>query len=304
MSQRGNPLVGVVVLNWNLPGDTIRCVRSVVESKYAPLHPMVVDNASSDDSVARIRAAFPELELVCSEANRGYTGGNNLGLARALELGVDYVFVLNNDTVVEPDCIARLVEAAEWEDRAALVGPMVIDEPEGIVGNLGGEIVWSVAEPRELGRGGQPGEVPLHRRDVEYIPGTAVLVRADAVREVGLLPGHFFIYFEDVAWSLLFQSHGWRAVVEPRARVRHWHSATMGYDTPIKLYYYIRNNLYFIRDWCEPAQRRSTAARFHAKCVKLVVKNLMRARITHLRAIFAAQMDFRRDRSGKTRRRL
>jgi GT2 family glycosyltransferase len=304
MSQPGNPLVGVVILNWNLPADTIRCIRSVLESDYAPLVPIVVDNASSDDSVERIRAAFPDIELICSDTNRGYTGGNNLGLERALEMGVEYVLILNNDTIVESGCVSALVDAAEEEERAALVGPLVIDEPAGIVGNRGGEIYWPTAEPRELGRGESEAGIHLQRRDVEFIPGTAVLARAAALREVGLIPEQYFIYFEDVAWSLLFQRSGWRTMVEPRARVRHWHSATMGYDSPIKLYYYLRNNLYFIQDWCDPALRQRTLVRFHVKSLKMVVKNLLRARVTHLRSIVAAHIDYRRRRTGRTDRRL
>ena len=110
MSGQASPAtVSVVVLNWNGREDTLACLQSLRGIDYPSFKIHVVDNASSDDSVSSIRAAFPEVEIICSARNLGYAGGNNLGIRRALEVGAQYILLLNNDTVVPPLDVERVV---------------------------------------------------------------------------------------------------------------------------------------------------------------------------------------------------
>ena len=99
--------LAVIVLNWNRRDDTLRCLASIERSSYAPFDTIVVDNASTDDSVQAIRFAFPEIRIIENQENLGYAGGNNVGLEAALLYGYDYVLVLNNDTIVDPLAIER-----------------------------------------------------------------------------------------------------------------------------------------------------------------------------------------------------
>jgi GT2 family glycosyltransferase len=292
--------VGVVVLNWNAYEDTRRCLRTVLASEYPDVVTVVVDNASTDGSWERLRAELPGLEMIRAERNLGYAGGNNLGIRRALERGAEFVYVINNDTEVPPDSIGRLVEAMAADSRIGQVGPLVHDATCNRIGAVGGRVHWPSAEPRQIGHGeedhGQYGEVA----DVEFVPGTAVLVRAAALEEVGLIPEHYFIYFEDVDWSLRFRAAGWRTVAEPAARILHYESSTMGRASPIKLYYQVRNNLRFLGDWVPEAGRRATAARYHLKLAKVAARSALRGSFAHLRAIAAGYADFRAGRLGKT----
>ena len=107
------PSVAVIVLNWNGRDDTIACIESLDEVEYPRFDVMVVDNGSSDGSVAAIRQRFPHLEIVETGRNLGFAEGNNVGIRLALDRGVDYVFLLNNDTVVHPSVLEELVAAAE-----------------------------------------------------------------------------------------------------------------------------------------------------------------------------------------------
>lgn len=291
--------VAVIILNWQGFDDTVRCVRSVLRAEHAPVIPVIVDNASPDGSYERLAAAFPELEVIRSEANLGYAGGNNLGLRRAAELGAEYFFVVNNDTEVDPRCIGTLVELMESDPRIGQAGPLVHDRTTGRIGCLGGEIRWANAEPRQIGYGEHDRGQYTAAAEVDYVPGTAVLVRRAALEEVGPMPEQYFLYFEDTAWSLRFQAAGWKTVVTPAASIDHWESSSTGPDSPMKLYYYVRNNLQFIQDSVAPAQRRGVYARFAYKLLKMGVRRALRRQRHHLRAMGLGLRDFRQGLLGK-----
>ena len=107
------PSISIVVLNWNGRDDTLACLESVERISYPNFRVIVVDNGSADNSVAAIRAAFPKVELIETHANLGFSGGNNVGIKRALEHGADYVLLLNNDTVVDPGLLDAFAATAK-----------------------------------------------------------------------------------------------------------------------------------------------------------------------------------------------
>ena len=106
--------VVVVIVNWERPPDTIQCIRSVLESQLVKLQIVVVDNGSRDDSIKQIRSAFPEISLIPLKRNLGFAGGFNVGIEWALQMPVPYIFLLNNDTVLEATTIKSLIEAP-WD---------------------------------------------------------------------------------------------------------------------------------------------------------------------------------------------
>src|SRR5688572_19863302 len=126
--------VVVVVLNWNGGDDTLECLASLRHLRYTNVHTIVVDNGSSDESVANIGTAFPEIPLIQTGVNLGYAGGNNVGIRAALATGAEYVLLLNNDTVVDPDCVDAFVEAARAHPEGALFGAKIYyhQEPDCI----------------------------------------------------------------------------------------------------------------------------------------------------------------------------
>src|SRR5947199_350495 len=112
-----SPKVACVVLNWNRWADTIECVNALKECIYPQLSLIIVDNGSTDDSLARIRSAHPKVLLLESGKNLGFAGGNNIGIRYALAHGADYVWLLNNDTTPAPDAVAALVAKALADQR-------------------------------------------------------------------------------------------------------------------------------------------------------------------------------------------
>jgi len=243
------PRVGIVVLNWNRRDDTLACLGSLARLDYSAFEVVVVDNGSTDGSVLAIRERFPDVFLIENGENLGYTGGNNAGLRYALDRGLDYVLLLNNDTEVASDLLHRLVAAAEADSRVGIAGPTIYyyDRPE-LIWSAGGAIDWRRGRTWMVGLDerdiGQFGNAP---REVDFVTGCALLVRRAVLEAVGLLDERFFAYYEEAEWCVRARRAGFRIVHLPRARV--WHKISPGAqaDSPVVHYYMIRNRLLFLK---------------------------------------------------------
>ena len=199
-----NPLVYVVVLNWNGWRDTVRCLASLRASDYPNLHVVVIDNGSTDGSPEHLAPLLGAAwgELVQAHRNLGFTGGANLGLRLALERGADYAFLLNNDATVAPDCITTLVEAAEPRPEVGFVGPKIVwaEEPDRFW-SAGMSITWHRTTIESHRNAPDDGRFD-GCRVVQGLSGCALLVRRAVLERVGLLDERYFAYYEDLDWCL------------------------------------------------------------------------------------------------------
>lgn len=238
--------VSVVVLNWNGKADTLDCLQSLRAVDYPNFTVHVVDNASSDDSVPTIRAAFPEVELICSSRNLGYAGGNNLGIRRALEIGAQYILLLNNDTVVDPGLLSALVKTARRYPHAAAFGAKIL-----LYGDR--SRVWYAGarwdEPRscfvQIGEGLPDDDASLNEpQETAYACGCAFFMSAKRAREIGFLDENFFLYFEESDWCYRARRRGYPSIFVPDARLWHKVSVSFGGErSPLALYFLTRNRL-------------------------------------------------------------
>ena len=294
------PSVFVVILNWNSGPDTIACLEALARSTYPDARLLVVDNASTDDSPTRIAERFPQVELLVLDANHGYAGGNNRGIAHGLGSS-DYVWLLNPDVVVAPDCLALLVDAAEAAPRAALLGPLVLmrEDPERIL-SAGGRLVdgW----PSHRGIGEPDGTRSDAVTEVDYVTGCALLVRRRALASIGPLDERFFLYGEEVDWSQRARAAGFTSVVVPRAKV--WHPNTVARDAESALvtYYITRNHLFLIRKHALGAPLLARHLWRHARTLaSWSLRPKWRHKRAQRRALWRALTDFARGRSGPAR---
>lgn len=214
------PRVTAIVLNWCNELETAACLDSLAASQYDALTILLVDNGSPDGSGDRLHARFPNVDYLQTGSNQGYAGGNNRGMTWALERGAELLLVLNDDTVVDPDCVGHLVQAAN-ETNAAVVTPLIVyfDDP-GTVWYGGG--VFS--RTRALGAHlleDEPVDPGQSRRPTTFACGCCFLIRADVVRTLGGFDESFFAYAEDAELSLRVARAGHRMFYEPRARVLH-----------------------------------------------------------------------------------
>ncbi len=242
------PLVYVLVINWNGREHLHACFESLLAQTYENARFLLLDNGSSDESVSYVRDTFghdPRVEIVELGENLGWSRGNNVGLEKAVADGADYSFLLNNDTWTAPDAIARLVEVAEADPTLGALAPKmkIYDTPE-ILNSLG--LVCSIiGNTWDLGIGRLDDPKWDTPRDVIGFCGGAALLRMEALAKTGLLPTNYDIYLDDLELSMRLWKHGYRIRSCPEAVVHHKFSATMGREDQRRRKYFLttRNRL-------------------------------------------------------------
>jgi GT2 family glycosyltransferase len=244
------PLVSIVLLNWNSWRDTVECVESCMKLTYPNLGIVLVDNGSTDGSEEYLRERYPDLDFIQTGANLGFAGGNNIGIQHALEKGADYVWLLNNDTVVAPDALGALVSVAEGDDKIGMVGSKIYfyDNPR-LLWYAGAEI--NPLKPHRMHHIGLREE-DKGQYDTQYEPdfvtGCSILAKKQMIRTVGVMDDSYFLYFEDSDWGFKAKRAGWKLVYCPLSLVYHKESLSIGgADSPLMRYYCSRNFLYFIK---------------------------------------------------------
>lgn len=219
-----SPPVTCIVLNWNGWQDTIECLEALRQCTYTNLTTVVADNGSTNDSVARIKAARPDILLLESSKNLGFAAGNNIGIRHAIAHGAEYVWLLNNDTQPAPDALTALIVKAMTDDRIGAVGSVCYyaDSPATVEAWAGARVnLWigygrNSTKPREDGW-------------FHSLNGTSILVSTAAIKDAGLLDEGFFLYWEDTEFCLRLRKRGWRIAAAPGSRILHKvHGSTAG----------------------------------------------------------------------------
>ncbi len=297
--------VAVIVLNWNNTADTLDCLRSISRIHYPNVHSIVVDNGSDDNSYDQIRAVFPEVDLVKTGANLGYTGGNNVGIDYGLNIGADFFWLLNDDVIVAPDSLSRLVEAATTRPDSGFLGPMVrIREQPDFILSAGG-IFDDQFEPVFRGQGrldyGQYDQIV----EVDFLSGCSLLVSRPLLERVGSLDEDFFAYYEDVEWCYRGGSAGFNTLFVPEALVWHPDTRTRDKDSSTVEYYISRNYLLFLRKHkIGKAQMARTITRYIKRLANWSINPKYYSIRGKRNALWWALIDFYYGRLGQTTRAL
>lgn len=245
-----DPSAIVVVLNYNGWEDTLECLSSLEKLQYPNFEVIVVDNKSTDDSYEKIKrwisdkeSGFPKFTLLASPANLGYAGGNNIGIRRALEREADYVWILNNDTVVDPDSLSELAAFAQANPRVGLLGSTIYnyDKPREIQALGGGHtrMIFGIS-----------GHRVDAKKPLSYISGASLFARTQTIREIGLLDERYFLYWEDTDFSFRTKKAGWAIAYVPASRVWHKEGKTPGERGALNDFHHTRSGLIFLKKHC------------------------------------------------------
>jgi GT2 family glycosyltransferase len=295
------PQVWAIVLTFNAEEVTAACLDSLLQQDYPALRILLVDNASPDGSGQRLRERYPQVDFLDTGGNYGYTGGNNRGIARALEQQADYVMVMNNDTILERDCVSRLMETAEAErGRAAPLGtvsPKILyyDLPDHIW--YGGGDVSRVRvmgqHRREMERDdpSQPGAV----EPVTFATGCCFLMPASVARKFGGFDDRFFIYTEDTELSIRLAAAGYRMLYQPAARMYHREPPGVPDGTPWQVRLRDRNRRLIARTHFGLLERLRFYAFFYPSRLVRLMQYVRQRRWKHVQAIVdgAFRYDFK-----------
>ena len=268
------PSVFVVLLSWNQCQLTLECLASLSRQTYegGRLHTVVVDNASSDDTVAQVRAMYPSVTVLRNDANLGYAAGNNVGIRYSLDQGADFCCVLNNDVTVRPDLVSELVRGASQSSDIAAATPLLAfaSHPERVWA-LGGSMTSRTGDCSPVCAGQDPPALMSQPdRDVDVAQGAAMLIRRQALLDVGLLDESYYLYREEVDWCLRARRQGYRILAVPSAQGWHKISASLEGSSPAIDYYMLRNHyLLLARNWGGLA-RISAMARVTWRAIKTI----------------------------------
>ena len=229
------PRVAIIILNWNGAEDTLECLGSLKKVTYPDFEVVVVDNGSEGDDVKTLRQSFEDYaRIIGNDRNYGFAEGNNIGIRYALNaFDPAYVLLLNNDMVVAPDFLSQLVRVAEGEDKVGIVGPKVyyydFEGRKDVLWYAGGEInQWGRYVYCHTGKDGD--DLPQYQtiRSVDWVTGSAMMIKRCVIEELSLLnPGYFF-GDEDVEYCIKARKHGFKIVYVPGARV--WHKVGKSRD--------------------------------------------------------------------------
>jgi len=239
----------IVVLQYNRSESTIGCLNSVKELDHHDLYTIVVDNNSQKNHLDNTRnwvnsQSFGQTQdkftLIESKENLGYAGGNNLGIKYALEQGAEYVLILNNDTVISPDLLDKLVAVAESDPNIGAVSPAIKESTGETV--YYGKVSWLKSELKHSTT--KPTQKYLNNK--EYLIGAAILIKRSALEKVEGFSEAYFLYFEDADLSQRLQRAGLRLKVVPEAIIEHQVGAsTSQLGSPLVMRYHMRNALIF-----------------------------------------------------------
>lgn len=239
------PKIAIVVLHWGDPDDTKALLQSLRVVEYQPFDIWLVDQTNSLSVDLP-----PNAKLLRPKANLGFSGGNNLALRQIVDQDYAYALMLNNDTLVRPDFLDHLVKALEANPRAAAAGPTILyQDPPDDTWYAGGRLSLRRGKVEHIGMRRKFDPLSLTPpQPTQFITGCCMMLRTEALRDLGLLDDRYFVYWEDADWCARAARAGHQLLYVPHAIIRHKISPGLGYDTPTYHYYIFRNNLLFIRN--------------------------------------------------------
>jgi len=283
------PTIWTIIINWKCAPETCACLASLTPT-VDPATVIVIDNGSDDGSVEMIGARFPIVTLLPTGANLGFAKAANIGIAHALAGGADGILLLNNDTTVAPDTVARLAARLAESHQIGVLSAKVFlaDQPDRLW-SVGG--VYRDHNAIDLGS----GEVDAGQYDhaqLDFVYGCAMLLSARMLYAIGSFDERFFMYYEDVDLCLRAGAAGYQVALAPDAHVWHLASRSTSAKPGLKLYYEARSRqLFYAKHLSGPARRRFYGAEFRY-IISLTLKRLRagnpRGALAYLRGCLAA----------------
>jgi len=239
-----NIKVSIITINYNGLEDTCALIESIPFNEKMEV--IVVDNASNNQEAEAITKRYPQVKVIQSKQNLGFAGGNNLGIQAAQG---KYLFLVNNDTVFKDFNVLALIDRMESSPNIAIVCPKIRFAWGNNPIQFAGYTPLSKITVRNcaIGFGEEDHGQYDTAHPTPYAHGAAMLIRRNAIEKVGLMPECFFLYYEELDWSMMFTRAGYQILYEPNCTIYHKESQTTGQNSPLRTYYLTRNRLLLVR---------------------------------------------------------
>ena len=279
--------MSIITINYNGLKDTCELIETL-PLKDKSIEVIVVDNASTQDEATIIEKHYPEVKVIRSKENLGFAGGNNVGIKAAQG---KYLFFINNDTILKPQTsdLRPLITRLESSPKIGMVCPKIKfswgDNPI----QFAGYTPLSSVTMRNKAIG--CGEVDHGQYDTPhstpYAHGAAMMVKREAIERAGLMPECYFLYYEELDWSMMIRRAGYEIWYEPTCTIYHKESQATGQESSLRTYYITRNRLLFAKRNQQGATKYLTYLYLIALVAsKDVLKQTFRGRLDLVQATF------------------
>ena len=272
------PSIAIVILNWNGWQDTVECLASLKKLTYPNWNAIVVDNNSSDGSRQKIIQSFPDITFIQNDNNLGFAEGNNVGIREALRSNANYIFVLNNDTILDPSIFTYLLIESEKFNGQGIFSPRIFSysHPQEI--SFGGA-KWLPDKAKFLIMQSSNTDFFIEKGDnieTGFALGCAMFFNRAVPEHIGLFDTTFFLHFEDLDWCTRAKKAGIQILHVPKAKLWHKISSTFQRETKqgTSHYYCTRNRLLWIEKHLNSRDKRIAYKTFLKAFFKQIKKTL------------------------------
>ena len=292
--------IAIILVNWNSFGYTNDCINSLKEISFKDYDIIVIDNGSKDGSGKALKETHPNIILIESDKNIGFTGGNNLGLNYSINHHYTYSLLLNNDTFVEKDFLSILIDYMDEHPEAGAIQPKIFfNHNRKIIWNGGSYFNKFFGYTYSKGYLREEKKIDTTIKEVDWITGCAFFVRNEVLKQTGLLAINLFIYAEDGDLSLRIHQLGYKLIYHPASII--YHIAGMsnrnktkgkeGYLNPVVHYLNERNKIWFLKKYT-PFYFIPTAFIFNFfYSLSIMLYFVVRLRFQKLKAVIKAIRD-------------
>ena len=236
--------VSIITINYNGLEDTCALIESIPFNEEMEV--IVVDNASMNQEAEIIAKRFPQVKVIQSYRNIGFAGGNNLGIQAAQG---KYLFLINNDTIFKDFNIQALIDRIKSSPNIGIVCPKIRFAWDNNPIQFAGYSKLSAITVRNYAIGFNEEDHGQYdtAHPTPYAHGASMLIRREAINKVGLMPDCYFLYYEELDWSMMFTRTGFQIWYEPKCTIYHKESQATGQNSPLRSYYHTRNRLLLVR---------------------------------------------------------
>ena len=253
---------------------------------------IVVDNASTEDEATSIQKNYPKVKVIRSEKNLGFAGGNNLGIEVAIG---KYIFLVNNDTIFKDFNIQSLIDRLESSPKIGVVCPKIYFSWGNTPIQFAGYTPLSkiTVRNKSIGFGEEDRGQYNTPHSTPYAHGAAMLIKRDVIDKVGLIPECYFLYYEELDWSMMITRAGYEIWYEPACTIYHKESQTTGQNSPLRTYYITRNRLLLVkRNWRGFTKYLSYCYLISLVSTHDIIKNAIKGHLVQVKAIIKGTCDF------------
>ena len=285
--------LSIITINYNGLDDTCELMDTLPLADQS-IEVIVVDNASANDEATLIAQRYPQVTVIRSQENLGFAGGNNLGIKAAHG---KYLFFINNDTVLRPQTsdLRHLINRFESDEKIGVVCPKIrfAWDPQPI--QFAGYTPLSriTMRNRSIGYGEDDHGQYDSPHPTPYAHGAAMMVKREAIERAGMMPECYFLYYEELDWSMMFRRAGYEIWYEPSVTIYHKESRATGQASPLKTYYLVRNRLLFAKRNIQGVQKYLTYSYLIAVVIlRDTFVYLLKGKMAHLKASYRGIRDF------------